>query len=172
MDKDHFTEDRSLKYQFTPDERAELSLQLANKNQNLGSLEDEKKSVNSNYSSRINETKEQINQLSNKVSAGYELRNVNLEVQYHVPKEGEKTLIRTDIDDSRDGMNKSWVEKMTPMDYNLWTQYQEDHAEGIEEEEEVGDPNERIESSREEEAVVIGEESPVKDFTADNGESF
>lgn len=155
MEQD-FKDNRSLKYVFTPKEKEEIGIELANKTQEQRSLEDEKKSITSTYASRINEAKEQITQAANKVASGYELRQIECEVQYHIPKEGMKTMTRLDIDENRDGMEETWTEKMNSMDYNLWTQYQEDNAEVIEgEEDDTTDPNKRIESSKDDDVTEV-----------------
>jgi len=163
MNEQEFKDNRSLKYVFTRDELQEISTELANKTQEQRSLEDEKKSITSTYGSRINEAKEQISQAANKVASGYDLRQIDCKVEYHVPKEGVKTLTRLDIDENRDGMRKEWTEKMNSMDYNLWTQYQEYNAEVIEgREEETTDPNERIESAKSDDVMEVAfEENPV-----------
>jgi len=116
-----FTEKRNLKYQFTQDERISLSEELANNNQKLRQLEDEKKSITSEYGSKINITKEQINITSDKVASGYELREITCSVVYHLPEKNKKTLTRSDN-------GESFVERMTDYDHNIFTQYQEEHG--------------------------------------------
>lgn len=120
-------ERRTLKHTFTESELLSLSEDLAVKNQDLMSTENEKKSVVSQYGSRINEPKEGIGALSNKVANKFEYREVDCEVEYHKPEEGSKTLIRSDT-------GESFTEKMSGMDYDLFNQYQnEDQGEGSDE---------------------------------------
>ena len=161
-----FKESRNLKYYFTDDERSEIGIALANKNQELRELEDQKKSVMSDYSSRMNVTKEEINQASNKVASGYEMRGINCIIQYHLPEQGMKTITRTDIDADRDGMKKTWTERMTQMDYNLWTQYKEENEEEVFTDEGEGDeiphPDARIEPAKADDITEVDFEEPAE----------
>lgn len=119
------TERRSLKYEFSNPEILELSKELANKTQETRQLEEQKKSVVSEYASKTNIAREQVLLLSDKVASGYEVRDVECEVQYHSPTEGMKTLTREDN-------GYTWMEKMTGSDYTLFNQYQseaKDHDE-------------------------------------------
>lgn len=109
---------KSLRYEFSEAEMKELSIDLANTNQELRRLEEEKKSITSEYGSRMNICKERISSFSDKVSSGYEVREIECEVQYHVPRKGIKTLRRTDT-------GKVWEEKMSDHDFNLFTQFEE-----------------------------------------------
>jgi hypothetical protein len=112
------TVQRSLECRFTDEEKIEMSQQLAVETQNKRRLEDQKKSVTSQYSSQINEKAESINTLSDKIASGYEFRNIECEVEWHTPFKNKKMLMRTDT-------NESWVENMTEYDHNLFNQYQE-----------------------------------------------
>lgn len=112
-------ETRPLRYEFSKEELHEIAVDLANHNQELRRIEEEKKSVVSEYGSRINITKERISSLSDKVSAGYEVRDIECEVKYHEPTKGMKTLTRLDT-------GYTWKDKMTEYDFNLFTQYTEE----------------------------------------------
>ncbi len=113
------TETRSLRYFFKDDELKGLSLDLANQNQELRRVEDEKKSMTSEYGSRLNILKEHISSLSDKVSSGYEVRNVECEVEYHKPRKNMKTLKRLDT-------GEVFEDKMSDYDHNLFNQFQEE----------------------------------------------
>lgn len=106
---------RNLQYDFTAVEINELAVELANKNQEVARMEMEKKSVVARYKANIDLLSEQVNDLSNKVASGYEYRDVECEVIFNQPKNGQKTFIRSDT-------SKSFTEKMTDTDYNLFTQ--------------------------------------------------
>lgn len=110
------TEKRSLRHEFTAKEIHDHSVALAMKNKELQSLEDEKKTVTSQYKARMNEAQETINKLSSYVTDGFEMRQVDCEIQYNKPKQGQKTIIRKDL-------NKTHaVEQMTDDDWTLFTQ--------------------------------------------------
>lgn len=109
-------EKRDLKYFFSPREMEDLANQLANKNQEKRRTEEEKKSVTSDYASKLKLTDEQINSLSDKVASGYEMRDVTCVVSYHEPEKGMKTITRTDT-------GESFIEGMNDSDHTLWNQW-------------------------------------------------
>jgi len=119
-------EKRSLRYDFTAVEIHDLSLQLATKTKELNALTEEKKTVVSQYSARLNEIKATTNKLSNQVSDGYEIREVDCAIEYHKPKQGMKTLTRSDN-------NKKIEEKMLAWEYNLFNQADEEVNDLLEE---------------------------------------
>lgn len=90
------TEKRTLRYDFTAVETHELSVQLANETKKVVSLTEEKKSVVSQWTAKINESKAACNSLSFKVSDGYEHREIDCEVIFNQPTQGKKTIIRKD----------------------------------------------------------------------------
>lgn len=109
------SEERYLRYDFKAQEVVELSMKLANKTQELSSLEDEKSSIASQYKSKMDSLKSELGSLSNKVSSGYEMRKVDCTIRYHYPEQGKKTVTRTDTDEE-------FVEKMTNEEWNLFNQ--------------------------------------------------
>lgn len=110
------TTKRSLRYDFTASETHDLSMQLANKTKEFAALTEEKKSVMSQFSARLNEIKATTNKLSNQVADGWEFRETDCIVEYNKPEHGKKTIIRKDH-------NKVVViETMTAYDHNLFTQ--------------------------------------------------
>jgi hypothetical protein len=111
-----------LTYSFSPSEMKELSQELANKNLELQRNENAKKSIVSDYASRITACKEAISLLSNNVAQGYEMREVTCEVRYHEPDRNMKLTTRLDT-------NESWTEPMTDADFTLFTQWQEAEVE-------------------------------------------
>jgi len=108
-------EKRNLRYYFTAPETHELSLQLANKTKDLSQLEEDKKAVTANYGAKISGVRAEINKLSNQVSDGWELQEVECHIHYHQPSRGHKTIERLDT-------GAKTVEKMDPYDWNLFTQ--------------------------------------------------
>jgi hypothetical protein len=105
------TEKRTLRYDFTASEIHDLSVQLANETKKVGSLTEEKKSVTSQWTAKINEAKAACNSLSFKVADGYEHREVECEVMLNTPKNGKKTIIR------KDSNKRVGVEDMTTFDW-------------------------------------------------------
>lgn len=106
------TEKRTLRYDFTAVEIHDLSVQLANETKKVGSLTEEKKSVTSQWTAKINEAKAACNSLSFKVADGYEHREVDCEVIFNRPQNGKKTIIR------KDSNALVAVEQMTQFDWN------------------------------------------------------
>lgn len=111
-------EERYLRYDFTAVEVHELSLKLANKTQERSGIEQEIKSVTSQYKSQLDAIIAEVSSLSNKVANGYEMRKVECEIKYHFPEQGKKTIIRKDT-------NEKIIEKMSSEEWNLWNQYSE-----------------------------------------------
>lgn len=109
------TEKRNLRYDFSAPEIYDLSMQLANETKKLQSLNEEKKSVTSQYAARINEVKAATNKISNQVADGYEIREVECDVDYHTPSQGTKTITRRDT-------GVKTTEKMTEYEWNLFNQ--------------------------------------------------
>lgn len=112
------TEKRKIKYEYSPIEIHELSLQLANKTREFQSETEEKKTITSQYAAKLNEIKATQNKLSNQVADGYELREVEFTIAWHKPSQGMKTLSPINGGDDI-------IEKMTQWDHNLFTQYNE-----------------------------------------------
>lgn len=119
---------RTLKYEFTPAEMLDLGRDLSAKNQELRQIEEQKKSVVAEYGSRIAIAKEQISSLSDKVASGYEMREVTVMIDYHLPVRGKKTLTRIDT-------GEQWEEPMNDTDHNLFNQWEQREAENAQAEE-------------------------------------
>jgi|GEM_PF-4558670 len=84
-------EKRSLRYDFSAVELHDLSLQLAKKNKEVVSLEEEKKAVTSQLAAKIKEADATVNILSEKVASGFEYREIECDVIFHKPQQGKKT---------------------------------------------------------------------------------
>ena len=113
------TEERFLRYDFKATEIHDLAVKLAQKNQELDNIADEKKSVVSQYKSKEDLAKMEVSLLSGKVASGYEMRKVECEVKYHFPEQGKKTIIRSDN-------GQHIVEKMSSEEWNLFNQTEDD----------------------------------------------
>lgn len=109
-------EKRSLRYDFSAVEIHDLSLQLAKKNKEVVSLEEEKKAITSQFKSKIDEATASVNVLSEKVASGFEYREVDCDIIFHKPQQGKKTVVR------RDNGKTTSVETMTDYEWNLFNQ--------------------------------------------------
>lgn len=105
-------EKRTLRYDFTAVEIHDLSLQLANKNKEVKSLIQKKKSVTSQCTAEINAAEAACGVLSNQVADGYEHREIECEVIFNQPTQGKKTIIR------KDSNALVGIESMTAFDYD------------------------------------------------------
>lgn len=110
------TTKRNIRVDLSAIELHDLSIQLANKNKEVVSIEDEKKSISSQYTARLNECHATINKLSGIITDGFEMRDIEFDVEYHKPDQGKKTLIR------KDGNKTAVVEPMTDWEFNLFNQ--------------------------------------------------
>lgn len=106
------TEKRTLRYDFTAVEIHDLSIKLANKNKEVKSLIQKKKSVTSQCTAEINAAEAACGVLSNQVSDGYEHREVECEVIFNQPAKGKKTIIR------KDSNTMVGIEPMTTQDWD------------------------------------------------------
>ncbi|MDD5006631.1 MAG: hypothetical protein PHS33_09060 [Candidatus Omnitrophica bacterium] len=87
---------RNLKYEFTNDEKLTMGMEMANLDREIKLLQEEKKSANSNFQSRIDEKESRRTRLSNCVADGCEFRDIDCEVKYNSPKDGVKQVVRKD----------------------------------------------------------------------------
>ena len=68
-----------LKYQFTDDEKREISEQMAQQVSELATVEDELKAVKSDYKSRIDGLQANVNGAASKLNNGYEMRQIKVQ---------------------------------------------------------------------------------------------
>jgi hypothetical protein len=98
---------KSLVVKLDAIEKAELAGQLADRIRQKEWLEDAKKVATKRYAAQIEETIADINDLSNKIRAGEELRQIKCEVIFDDPAPGYKSTYRLDT------MEKIATELMT-----------------------------------------------------------
>jgi len=111
---------QNLRVDLSAKEVHDYSIQLANENKKVVSIEEEKKSIMSQYKAKIDESKARINKLSAIVTDAFEMRDIECEIEYNKPEHGKKTIIRRDI-------NKVHaIEKMDDHEHNLFTQVDDD----------------------------------------------
>ena len=87
---------KDLVVKLTPDEKAELADQLSERIGRNDWPEDAKKVATKKYAAQIEETVAEINDLSNKIRSGEELRPVKCEIRFDDPIPGYKTTYRLD----------------------------------------------------------------------------
>lgn len=92
----------SLRCTFTHDELLEQAKLLAEANRQKQRLEDDKKNIVAEYTSRIASKTLDVAVFSEKVTNGYEHRDVECRVVYDVPKAGMKTIYRNDTGEKVD----------------------------------------------------------------------
>lgn len=144
-------ERRKLRYDFTAVEVHNLSTELARKNLEQQEVENEAKSVASQYTSNLKVIKSEVNKLSRMVSDGFEYRDVEVDIDYHKPEAGKKTVTRKD-----NGMVS--VEKMDPYEWNLFTQEPDKNDDDIQDADVVEGPK----------LLGDGSENTIEDDDTDN----
>lgn len=87
---------KDLVCKLTPEEKVGLAEQLTERINRRAYLEDAKKAATKKYSAQIEETVVEINDLSNKIRAGEELRPTPCEIRFDDPAPGYKTMYRLD----------------------------------------------------------------------------
>jgi len=90
------TTERSLQYDFTPDELADMSKRLANEIGAIESLEDDKETANKEFKEQIAFHATAAKGLAKQIRAGYEHRFLPCRVLWNSPLAGEKTIVRLD----------------------------------------------------------------------------
>ncbi len=85
-----------LQYDFTPEELAEFSKELARHTLERSRLEQQKREVDAQLKSQIEATNTQIALLANNISTGHMLRMIDCAVLWHNPRNGRATIARID----------------------------------------------------------------------------
>lgn len=88
--------EKCLRYEFTQPEILELGKQLAEANSRLARIESDKKRVVADFGSQISNQQSAIQSMSQNISSGYEMRQIQCRVFFHTPSEGRKTIARLD----------------------------------------------------------------------------
>lgn len=85
-----------LRCAFTQSEKMDLSEQLANELMNKKRCEGRQRARAAEHKREMKQIEEKIEELSDWVANGYQLRNVECSVYFHTPRQGQKTIIRDD----------------------------------------------------------------------------
>lgn len=88
--------ERHLKYTFNQDERNELASDLANAYYDRTELESQLASIKADFKGKIGSIEAQIEKQTRRIRDGYEMREIECEVQFHTPEEGKKRVVRID----------------------------------------------------------------------------
>jgi hypothetical protein len=99
---------RNLRCKFTNDELLVIGKELAEHNGSLAALENDKARVVSDFAAKIKGAEAHISIMANKISTGYEFRDVPVTITMHTPVVGRKTIKR---DDTSEQVS---IEDMTP----------------------------------------------------------
>jgi hypothetical protein len=83
----------NIKHILTQEEKNELGAQIAREVRNVQELEEEKKSIVSEYASKIALAKQNISKNSGLINNGYEFRSTECEIKMNNPKTGTKKII-------------------------------------------------------------------------------
>lgn len=107
--------DLNLRVNFTHDELFNLGKTLADHIRAMKDAEDEKKSVNTSLTAKVDGVKAQITQVTNDISSGYTYKMVRCETRYDTPKEGQKTTVRLDTNEVVSVDNMTSAEMQTEL---------------------------------------------------------
>lgn len=113
---------KNLRYLFSDEEKLALSMELAKVNQEIERIDEAKKVAMADFRNQLAIAGERCSDLANKVSNGFEFRDIECQVEYHKPKRNQKTFTRLDT-------GEILIDLMTPEDLNLWNQFELDRIE-------------------------------------------
>lgn len=85
-----------LRVSLTETEIKDQSRKLADKARELGRLEEDKKRAGSSIGAQIKAARADMDHLSELVTTGYEIREVECRVFYHTPRPKHKCIVRND----------------------------------------------------------------------------
>ncbi len=142
-------EKRTLQYTFTDQEIHDLSQALASKTKESISVKEEKGKIVAEYGAKLKDIEVSKNKLAEQITNGFELREVDVEILYHTPGEGQKTTKRLDT-------GEEIVENMEQHEFNLFTQYNGGDTPEITQENPVN------EADQQEEDPFFGDSDPDK----------
>ena len=96
--KESFTKQSTYrcKYRFTDAELLTIGRSLAESNEKLGALEEEKKRVTSDFAAKIAGAEADVSIAVNEIRSGYEWRDMPVTIHFNEPTSGRKQFIRDD----------------------------------------------------------------------------
>ena len=97
--------------------------QLSKKNQERDRLEDEKKTITSEFKAKVDSCNAEIAKLALVVSSGRESRKIRCETRYNTPEHGMKSLVRLDTEEtvkiesmSISELSNLWINRLGEID--------------------------------------------------------
>ncbi len=107
-----------LRCLLTDDEKIEAGKQLAEANNELKEIEDDKAQVVSDFKAKTTAVEAQVAILGGKLRSGYELRPVECHVLFDQPQPGQKQIIRLDTKEtvSTELMTDEEKQKLLPLE--------------------------------------------------------
>lgn len=108
---------RSLKCKFSDSEVLQLGRDLAEKTEQYGQLEADKKQVTKDFDAKLAEVDAQIRSASGKVQCGYEYRAVDCTETLGEPDDNKKTVRRMDTGEIIEVRELSAEEKQRLLDF-------------------------------------------------------
>lgn len=87
---------QTLECRLTKEEIYDRSKELAHANSEVSAFKDRLKSLSSDFKARIDEKAARIGVLSGEISRESTYREVECEIHFNLPSDGEKTIIRKD----------------------------------------------------------------------------
>ena len=87
---------RHLRCKFNNEELLNIGKELAENNNALAALENDKASVVSDFAARIKAAEAHVSIAANKISSGYEFRDVPVTITMPAPAPGKKLIVRDD----------------------------------------------------------------------------
>lgn len=127
-----------LRCAFTHSEKMELSEDLANAMISKKRCEGRQRAHVAEYKRELKVIEEKIDELSDWVSSGYKIQDVECSVYFHVPQQGQKTIIRDDTGETVNVALMSADELQMAM---AFIDEEPEEPEEPEEEPEVDDPD-------------------------------
>lgn len=85
-----------VRYEFTPDERADKANAMARAVQTRTELSEELATIKAQFKDRLAAAEQEINSYSRQLVQGYEMRRTECIVQYNSPMNGRKSIIHPD----------------------------------------------------------------------------
>lgn len=91
---------QKLRCKLSLTDNIEAGQRLADATEQLKSIEEEKSEVMADFKARTTAAEAEISVMSSKIRQGYEYRDVQCEIRFNDPKEGEKTTVRLDTNET------------------------------------------------------------------------
>ena len=109
------------RYQFNDAELLAIGKELAEFNEQLDAIEQDKKRVVSDFAAKIASRESDVSLAVNKIRSGYEYRDLPCTVRFHQPKAGKKEIVRDDTKEivATQDMTESDLQALLPLGADL-----------------------------------------------------